>query len=234
MTVGFRVLARPRVVSAEQIERFRGLPVANISDSMNRVTAGGSRLRPLHAEGYLAGAALTVKCRPGDNLMLHYALNIAAPGDVIVVDAGGDLTNALIGELMLAYARKKRLAGVVINGAVRDLESIARNTFPVYAAGVTHRGPYKHGPGEINVPIALDGMVIEPGDLIVGDRDGVLCVPLDHADAIGDAAWKHNAAEVGKFEAIAQGRNDRRWVLEKLQALGCSFPDGPASLCVEQ
>jgi len=227
MSIGFRVLPRTRAVTAEQIERYRGLPVANISDSMNRLSAAGNRLRPLHSNGYLSGAALTVKCRPGDNLMVHYALNIAQPGDVIVVDAGGDLTNAMMGELMLAFAQKQQLAGVVINGAVRDLRSIASGTFPVYAAGITHRGPYKNGPGEINVPVAIDGMVIEPGDLIVGDLDGVLCVPLDHADAVFVDASARQAAEIGKLRAIAEGKNDRSWVLEKLRALNCQLPEQP-------
>ncbi|MEI0548560.1 RraA family protein, partial [Klebsiella sp. 72742] len=116
-----------------------------------------------HREGVLCGAALTVKARPGDNLMLHYAIDSAEPGDVIVVDAGGDLTNALIGEMMVAYAVKRGVAGIVIHGAIRDAGSIKAGDFPLFAAGVSHRGPYKDGPGEINVPIAIDGMVIEPG-----------------------------------------------------------------------
>lgn len=225
MSIGFRVLSRGRKVTAQQVERYRGLPVANVSDVMNRLAAAGPTLRPLHAQGYLAGAALTVKTRPGDNLMLHYALNIAEPGDVIVVDAGGDLSNALIGELMLAFAKKQQLAGVVINGAVRDLESIASGNFPVYAAGVTHRGPYKDGPGEINVPVSIDGMVIEPGDLIIGDRDGVLSVPVDQAEAVYAVAAEKNAAETRKLQVIAEGQNDRRWVLEKLKALNCKLPE---------
>ena len=142
---------------------------------MSRMTAGGARLRPMHAGGALAGPALTVKTRPGDNLMIHKALDIAEAGDVIVVDGGGDLTNALIGEMMVAHAQKRGIAGMVLNGSIRDYDAIHAGTFPVFAAGVTHRGPYKDGPGEINVAIAIDGMVIEPGDLIVGDGDGLLC-----------------------------------------------------------
>ena len=223
MPIGFRVLTRQRAVTAEQVERYRNLPVATISDSMQRMTAGGAGLRPFHRAGALAGVALTVKCRPGDNLMLHHALNIAEPGDVIVVDGGGDLTNALIGELMLAFAQKKQLAGVVINGAVRDTASIAASDFPVYARGVTHRGPYKNGPGEINVPIAIDGMVVEPGDLIVGDADGVLCVPFDQVDAVYELANARHLDEQSKLQAIAEGRNDRSWVLNSLLALGCDL-----------
>ncbi|MFK7699016.1 RraA family protein [Pseudomonas caspiana] len=223
MPIGFRVLTRQCAVTAEQVERYRNLPVANISDSMQRMTAGGAGLRPYHRGGALLGVALTVKCRPGDNLMLHYALNIAEPGDVIVVDSGGDLTNALIGELMLAFAQKKQLAGVVINGAVRDTASIAASDFPVYARGVTHRGPYKNGPGEINVPIAIDGMVIEPGDLIVGDPDGVLCVPFDQVDAVYELASARHLAEQSKLQSIAEERNDRSWVLNALLAAGCDL-----------
>ena len=151
MAIGFRINSRQRQVDRETVEKFRSIAVANVSDSMNRMEHGGPRLRPLHAGGVLAGVALTVKQRPGDNLLVHAALNRAKAGDVIVVDAGGDLTNSIMGELMLAHARQSGVAGVVINGAVRDYGWIRSNSFPVYAAGVTHRGPYKHGPGEVNV-----------------------------------------------------------------------------------
>ena len=184
MTIGFRVLQRRRKVAADLVAKYRNLPVANVSDVMSRMSAGGPRLRPLHAGGPMAGPALTVKTRPGDNLMLHKALLMVEPGDVIVVDAGGDLTTALVGELMLSYAIAKGAAGVVINGAVRDYGWIRSNSFPVFAAGITHRGPFKDGPGEINAPVALDGMVIEPGDLMLGDDDGLLCVPFDQTAKI--------------------------------------------------
>ena len=190
---------------------------------MSRMTAGGARLRPLHRDGVMAGPALTVKTRPGDNLMIHKAIDIAAPGDVIAVDGGGDLTNALIGELMIAHARKRGLAGFVINGAVRDSAWIREHDFPVFAAGVSHRGPYKDGPGEINVAIALDGMVIEPGDLVIGDSDGLLCVPFEHIEKVhADAAAKH-AAEGKQMLAIAEGRSDRAWVDAALTRLGCEI-----------
>src|SRR6478736_5326465 len=112
--IGFQIAKRTRKVDAGIVEKFSKLPVANISDSMSRMTAGGARLRPMHAGGVLAGPAFTVKTRPGDNLMIHKALDLAAPGDVIVVDGGGDLTNALIGELMAAHAIKRGIAGMVL------------------------------------------------------------------------------------------------------------------------
>ncbi|MEN5302857.1 MULTISPECIES: RraA family protein [unclassified Pseudomonas] len=224
MSIGFQVLERTRKIGEEWVGRYREVPVANVSDSMNRMTAGGARLRPMHREGVLCGPALTVKARPGDNLMLHYALDIAQPGDVIVVDAGGDLTNALIGEMMVAYAVKRGVAGIVINGAIRDAANIGAGDFPLFAAGVSHRGPYKDGPGEINVPIAIDGMVIEPGDLVIGDEDGLLCVPYDQvADVYARATAKH-AAETAQMEHIAQGTNDRSWVIESLKKKGCLLP----------
>jgi len=223
--IGFRIQKRRRKVSPALVTKTKGLPVANISDSMSRMFAGGPLLRPMHAGGHMAGPAFTVRTRPGDNLMIHKAFDIAEPGDVVVVDAGGDLTNSLVGEIMLSMAIKRGLAGLVLNGAVRDYGWIKAQNFPVFAAGVTHRGPYKDGPGEINVPLALGGMVIEPGDLIVGDDDGFLCLGYDEAAGILDAAWKKNEAEEKLMAEIRDGRPDRSWVDAQLNRLGCKIEE---------
>lgn len=223
--VGFEILSRQRAVSPELVEKFRALPVANISDCMSRMDAGGARLRPMHDGTLLAGPALTVRTRPGDNLMVHKALGMAQPGDVIVVDAGGDLTNAIIGEIMTSYAQTRGIAGIVINGAIRDVGAIQRGSFPVYAAGVTHRGPYKDGPGVINGTIALDGMTIQPGDLILGDEDGLLCVPYEQAEGIYRAASAKHAAEEQAMAQIAAGGFDTSWVDVRLRELGCTLPE---------
>ena len=223
MTLGFRILPRRRKVSAETAAKYRGVPLANISDSMARMSAGGPRLRPMHAGGPMAGPALTVRTRPGDNLMVHKALDLAEPGDVIVVDAGGDLTIAIIGELMAAHAIARGVAGMVIDGSVRDSATLRAQDFPVYAAGITHRGPYKDGPGEINAPIAIAGMVIEPGDLMLGDDDGVLCVPFDAVDGILAAAQAKQKAEATMLAEFEAGTNDRVWVDETLRRLGCAI-----------
>jgi RraA family protein len=225
MPAGFRILPVTRRVAPEAVARFRDLPVANVSDVMSRMTAAGPRLRPMHGGGVMAGPAFTVKSRPGDNLMVHKALAIAAPGDVIVVDAGGDLTNAIIGELMLAQMVRRGLGGIVINGAIRDSAAIKAQDFPVYAAGVTHRGPYKDGPGEINVPIAIDGMVIEPGDLVLGDEDGLLCVPFAEVETVHEAATKKAAAEARQMANIVAGTHDASWVDASLRRLGCEGVD---------
>ena len=203
-------------VDQQLIERFRVIPVANVSDSMGRLSAGGARIRPYHKHGPLLGPALTVRTRPGDNLALHKALDMVRPGDVIVVDGGGDLTNALLGDLLVAYALKLGVGGFVVNGSIRDLATIQQGTFPVYAAGVTHRGPYKDGPGEINGPIAIDGMLFRPGDLVLGDADGVLCVPREEARSICEQAERKNRAEQRDLAAILDGTWDRAWIDEKI------------------
>lgn len=219
--VGFQIFQRRRQVGERHIQAFADIPVANVSDCMARLAAGGPRLRPMHKGGRLGGPALTVKCRPGDNLMIHKALDMAQPGDVVVVDAGGDLSNSLFGELMVSYAIQRKLGGVVLNGAVRDIDFIASGSFPIYAAGVTHRGPYKDGPGEINVPIAIDGMVIAPGDLVIGDADGLLCVPYDDLEQVLAASREKVALEHKTLSNINAGRHDTSWVDARLKALGC-------------
>ena len=219
--IGLQILKRRRAVDLELARKFLDVPVANVSDCMSRMTAGGARLRPMHAGGRMAGPALTVKTRPGDNLMIHKALEMAKPGDVVVVDGGGDLTNSLIGEIMIGMAVKRGLAGVVIYGSIRDAAWVRAQSFPVFAAGVTHRGPYKDGPGEINVNIAIDGMVIVPGDLVIGDDDGLLCVPYDEVQKAYEGANKKQEAEVTMIAKIDNGTYKAPWVDATLERIGC-------------
>lgn len=225
MTIGFRIKRQWERVGKDVIERFRKIPVANVSDCMSRITAGGPTLRPMHASGVLAGPAFTVKSRPGDNLMLHKAIDLAAPGDVIVCEAGGDLTNSLMGEMMLAHAIKRGIGGFVLNGSIRDRDAFLERNLPVFAAGVTHRGPYKDGPGEIGFPISLAGMNIEPGDLILGDVDGVLSVPRADVEVVYAASAKKLQAEIDQMKAIEAGTSDRSWVDASLKRLGCEYVD---------
>lgn len=223
MTLGFRILRRRRAVEATLVAKARSLPVANLSDCMNRLFAGSPTLRPVYLGPSMAGPAFTVKTRPGDNLMVHKALDIASPGDIVVVDAGGDLTNAIIGELMVAHAARRGLGGIVINGAIRDHAALRQGRFPVFAAGTTHRGPYKDGPGEINVPISLGGMLIEPGDLMLGDEDGLLCIPFDEVETVLAAAIAKNEQEARSMQEITAGTQDRSWIDEALVAKGCEI-----------
>jgi RraA family protein len=221
--IGFRILPMPARPSKKLVKALSGMVTAHLSDNMNRLFAGGAALRPMHRGGNLCGPALTVRTAPGDNLMVHKAIDIAAPGDVIVVDAGGVLTQAIIGDIMSSLAQKRGVAGLVIYGAIRDAAEIAARRFPVYACGITHRGPYKNGPGEINAPIAIDGMVVRPGDIIAGDADGVVAVPLEHAEEVLALARAQLAKETAMLKAIAAGKADRRWVDETLRKLGCDF-----------
>lgn len=217
---GNRIYTQVTRVEQQWVEKFRLIPVANISDVMHRMTAGGASLRPMHRSGVLAGPAFTVKIRPGDNLLVHKALVMAQPGDVVVVDAGGDLTNAIVGEIMTSIAKVRGLAGMVINGAIRDLGAIRQDDFPVYAAGVTHRGPYKTGPGEINVPISLNGMVIHPGDLMLGDDDGLLCIERNNVEKTYVAASEKHRQEEVVLANIRQGLIDTAWLDDAMRQAG--------------
>jgi regulator of RNase E activity RraA len=200
------------------VEGFRGLSTSQVSDCLERLP-GTSALRPLHASGApLAGCALTVTTRPGDNLFIHKALDLARPGDVLVVDGGGDLVNALVGDLLATYARTRGIAGFVLDGAIRDLAGF--RDFPVWARGVSHRGPWKDGPGEIGGPIAVDGLVVLPGDLVLADGDGVVAVRREEAPGVLARARAKAADEEAQRRAIAEGRWDRSWVDAALKKKG--------------
>lgn len=221
--VGFRILPLIDRPSPELVEQFKDVVTPLISDNLNRMQGGAADLRPYHKGGRMVGVAFTVKTRPGDNLMVHKAIEMAQPGDVLIVDAGGDLTNSIAGEIMMRIAQRKRLAGFVINGAIRDTAAFMNDDFPVYAKGVTHRGPYKDGPGEINVPVSLNGMVINPGDIIVGDEDGLVAVPLEHADHILRLVLEQQAREIQILQSISDGTIDRGWIDKSLKEKGCDF-----------
>lgn len=221
--IGNRIAPRQRTVPTQLVTRARKIAVSNISDCMTRMFSAPASIRPMHDGTPMAGVAITVRARPGDNLMLHKALDIAGPGDVIVCDGGGDLTNSLIGELMLTYAVKRGIAGVVVYGAIRDAGAVRKMSLPVFASGVTHRGPYKDGPGEINTDIAIGDMVVSPGDLVLGDDDGVLAIPFAEVEAVLAYAEKKQAAEAKTIEDIANGTWDRAWIDASLAKLGCKM-----------
>jgi regulator of RNase E activity RraA len=219
---GFRILPAPKRPPAALLRQFKNVVVAHLSDSMGRLQ-GAIDLQPMHKGGHMLGVALTVRVPPGDNLMVHKAIDIAQPGDIIIVDAGGEVTTAIIGEIMSTHAAKRKVAGMVIDGAIRDAGALAKSAFPVYARGVSHRGPYKDGPGEINCPISVGGMVVMPGDIIVGDEDGIVAVPQAEAADLIAKAKKKAADEAETFRQIAKGTIDRSWVDKALKAKGCQM-----------
>jgi len=189
----------------ELIAAFRDAPTCIISDNLARLP-GAVGLRPFHRGGRLVGTAFTVRTRPGDNLAIHQALELVGPGDVIVVDGGGDETRALVGEIMKNIAQWRKAEGYVIDGAIRDVAAFAADDFPCYARAVIHRGPYKNGPGEINVPVSVGGSVISPGDIVVGDEDGVVSFPAAGAAALLEAVRAQVAREEETMKAIREGR----------------------------
>jgi regulator of RNase E activity RraA len=180
---GFRVLAAPPRLSAELIERFRGLASSNLADAMGRFNFMDPAIQS-RSSLLLCGLAVTVNARPADNLMVHKALQVATPGDIVVVSTGGNTTSAVFGELMCHTATAAGLGGIVVDGAIRDVEGITRLGFPAYSRTVSPGSCDKDGPGEINVPISCGGTVVSAGDIVVGDADGVVVVPRGDAEVI--------------------------------------------------
>ena len=219
-TIGNRIHTGFERVAPELIATARRLPVAVIGDVSQRLYsfhAGFSN----HSRAALtfAGPAFTVRVRPGDNLFLHKALDIAQPGDVVVCDAGGALQNAIVGEMMGRYAASRGIAAIIIHGAVRDRAGLATLGIPVYGLGVTPNGPYKSGPGEIGHPVAVGGVSIASGDLVVGDEDGVIALPrADAADVIAKAQ-AHHLVEERWADEIRRGAWPRGWVDQAIAQL---------------
>ena len=224
MSVGCKIIRDFPRPDPELVELFRDLPVANIDDCMERTAAVDASIVPI-GKGRLLGTAFTVQVAQGDNLMLHAAMDLAKPGDVIVIDAGGFTDRAIFGELMATYCKVRGVRGIVCDGAIRDAEGLSEmEDFLVYAKAVTPNGPYKNGPGQINVPVVVGGKVCYPGDIVVGDGDGVLFIRPEDARQLAEAT-----VAVGKKEAqimrhiLEDGTYIRPWVDELLQKIHCEI-----------
>jgi len=205
MNIGNRYFTEVKRPDRALVEAFRGLPSSNINDEINRLFCMHDYITLLNPENavQLVGTAITVKAPIGDNLMFHQALDMAQPGDIIVVDGGSGNNRSLAGEIMMRFAQEKGLAGIVVDGCLRDLDGIRTLKMPVYAKGITPQGPFKNGPGEVNVPIACGGQVVFPGDILVGDMDGIVVIRPQDAQAILDAAVKKKAGEDKTFALMA-------------------------------
>jgi len=211
---GFRIrdsIVRPDVQTVTGFAEFE-TPAA--SDLMNRLYTMRPEIRPLTDPSLpILGPACTVKVYPGDNLMVHKSLDIAEPGDVIVVDAGGSTMNAVLGDLVSSKARHRGVAGFVVDGLIRDLPAIREfGDFPVFARGVTPIGPLHRGPGEINHPICCGGIVIHPGDIIMGDLNGVVVIPLAISESLLASLRQKSASEAEYTAAVARGDFSNEWV----------------------
>lgn len=189
-------------VDADIVSQAAKYPSSILADVAGRRGALSGRIAPLAPSMRFAGPAITVEVRPGDNLMIHAAMAVAKPGDVIVVDGKGDLSSALMGEIMSQQCVALGVAAVVIDGAVRDSEAIRELGFPMYAAGLNPNGPTKFVPGRLNHPISIGGVTVHPGDLVVGDADGVTVIERAKAAAMLPLAAEKVAAETKRIEDI--------------------------------
>ena len=222
MPVNKRIRTEIKRPDPSLVKAFQNIPVANIADCMNRMSCLDSYMIPVNSAPLL-GVAFTVKTTGGDNLFVHKALDMAAPGDVIVVADGGD-NRATLGEIIVSYAKSRGLSGFVIDGCIRDRDAIRKMDVPVYCRGFTPNGPYKNGPGEINYPVSCAGQVIFPGDILVGDGDGVVVIRPDEAGPILQQALAVVEKEKKMLDDILAGRpTDRTWVDKRLEELNVSF-----------
>jgi len=212
-------------VSKDQVARASTLATTILSDVSGRRGALNGRIRPLAPAMRVCGPALTVEVRPGDNLMVHAALVLARPGDVIVIDGKADLGCALMGELMCAHAQAAGVAGVVLDAAVRDVAELKAGTLPVFACGSSPNGPTKRLGGRLGHPISAGGISVAPGDLVVGDEDGVVVVPKENVEqALNDAQTKIDV-ERKRLRDIAEGRLIYGWLEGALREAG-ALPAG--------
>lgn len=209
--VGSRIFKEIKRPSRELVEKFKGIPSSNIGDMMNRMYCMRGYMKAYTKGVPMIGTALTVKAPEGDNLLMHMAIEMAQPGDIIVVDAGGSMSRSLCGEMMFNQAIGKGVAGFVVDGCIRDVDALDTLPFPVYAKGVTPQGPWKNGPGEINVPVACGGQVVFPGDILVGDQDGIVVIRPEDAEELYELAREKYEGEQSRLEKYHNGDyGDRR------------------------
>lgn len=207
-------------VGADIVRQASRFQAAILADVGGRRGALDSRIAPLSRSMKVAGPAFTVELRPGDNLMFHAALALAQPGDVIVVDGKADRTCALCGAIMVSQAKAKGYAGFVVDAAVRDAEELSAGAFPVFAVGTNPNGPTKGLGGRLNWPIAVGGVAVNPGDLVVGDADGVTIVPRENAAHVVALAQQKVDQEATRMREIAQGKLGAPWLLDALRVAG--------------
>jgi 4-hydroxy-4-methyl-2-oxoglutarate aldolase len=227
------VYLRVNRVSNDLCKVAKNVSVSDVHEAMGVTPARCSlmtpRMRPLNRGLRIAGPAITAYCGPGDNLMMHRALYLAEAGDVLVVVCQSETSGAQWGDVAARYALKKGLAGVVVHGCIRDTDALEELRFPVWATAISPIRPEKRAHGAVNVPVACDGVIVNPGDLIVADGDGVICVPRAEANEAIEAARARLVREDALAEAIQGGAHP--WEFGKMQqpydALGVREIDAP-------
>ena len=204
MPIGFRAFLEFERPDPALIKSYREIPSSNIGDCVRKMYCMFGGIRSYNRKK-LAGPAFTVKVPAGDNLLAQMALDYAKPGDIIVIDGAGYTDRALVGGMMLAYAEERGLGGFAVNGAVRDLDDIDGSELPVFALASTPLGPYREGPGELNVPVVCGGQVVMPGDILVGDSDGLVVIPRLDAPDLLDAVRANLAMEQDEMRRMKEG-----------------------------
>jgi 4-hydroxy-4-methyl-2-oxoglutarate aldolase len=208
-------------VSPEIVQKASAFAASILADVAGRRGTLDGRIQPLSPTTRMAGPAFTIEVRPGDNLMIHAAMAMAKPGDILVIDGKADRTCALMGAIMLSACKKIGLAGAILDAAHRDTEELIELGFPLYSLGSNPNGPTKSVPGRINWPISCGGVAVNPGDLIVGDADGVVVIEREKAGSLLDLAAKKIADERERLADIASGKNLRpKWLDGALRAAG--------------
>lgn len=195
------------IPAAEQIEALGRLGTATVHEAQGKAGALDGAVKPIAAGMRLAGTALTVAVKPGDNLAIHYAVTIAEPGDVLVVDAGGYVEAGPWGDLLTTYAQQRGVAGLVIDGAVRDVDTIVAAGFPVFSRGISIKGTEKNQPGDVGGSIVCAGAVVRRGDVVLGDTDGVVVVPAEKAETALAAALAREEHEETMRERVRAGES---------------------------
>ena len=208
-------------VSPDVVSRASQFAASILADVAGRRGALDGRIAPVAPEMKLAGPAFTIEVRAGDNHMIHAAMTMAKPGDILVIDGKGDRACALMGAIMMNGCKALKLGGVVIDAAVRDTLELRELGFPVFAVGANPNGPTKFVPGRINHPVSVGGVTVNPGDLVIGDADGVTVIERDKAPLLLELAAKKVADEQARIAALRQGKDLRpAWVVKALQASG--------------
>lgn len=207
-------------VPADVVAQAAQFQPAILADVAGRRGALHGRIRPLHPSMKLAGTAFTVEVRPGDNLMIHAAMSLAQPGDVLVIDGKGDLSSALMGTIMMTACKQLGLAGVIIDGAARDSLEIIEMDYPVFAAGTNPNGPTKNIGGRIGHPVTVGGVTVHAGDFVVGDNDGVVVVEREKIASLLPLAEKKVKDEAARIAAIKTGDTAAKWLGSALRAAG--------------
>jgi 4-hydroxy-4-methyl-2-oxoglutarate aldolase len=208
-------------VAPEIVKQASAFAASILADVAGRRGTMDGRIAPVSPSMRMAGPAFTIEVRPGDNLMIHTAMAMAKPGDVLVIDGKADRTCALMGSIMINACKKMGFGGVVLDAAVRDTEELRELGFPVFAVGANPNGPTKFVPGRINWPVSCGGIAVHPGDLIVGDADGVVVIEREKAASLLAPAAQKVAEERARIADIVAGKNLRpKWLEASLRAAG--------------